>query len=164
MTRKPLVLFPAAVLLIAVLASGMAVGGETESSATAVVKVASNAKLKRAIVVDGSGRTLYMFTSDKRGRPTCTPERDSLCARVWPALTSDGPPRAGRGVKASLLATTALANGKQQVTYNRHPLYYFRGIAGYIPGDRKAGQVRGQGIEARWWVLSPKGSPIRTTT
>jgi predicted lipoprotein with Yx(FWY)xxD motif len=163
MTRKPLLMFPAAVTLSAIVALGTAVGGDTEPSATAVVKLALNANLKRAIVVDGRGRTLYMFTSDKRGTPTCTRERDSLCARVWPAFTSDGAPRAGKGIKASLLGTK-LADGKQQVTYNRHPLYYFRGIAGYIAGDRKAGDVRGQGIEAKWWVLSPKGIPIRTTT
>jgi predicted lipoprotein with Yx(FWY)xxD motif len=151
------------IVLSATLSSGTAIGGPAASS-PAVVKAAFNKQLKKPILVDGRGLTLYMFTSDKRGTPTCTRERDSLCARVWPAFTSDGAPRAGRGVKASLLATTALASGKRQVTYNRHPLYYFRGIAGYIAGDRKAGDVRGQGIEAKWWVLSSKGSPIRTTT
>jgi predicted lipoprotein with Yx(FWY)xxD motif len=163
MRRKPLVLL-AALVGGAVLLSGTAAAGPAVSSQAAVVKIALNKKLKRAILVDARGLTLYMFTPDKRGTPKCTPERDSLCARVWPPLTSDGPPRAGRGIKAALLGTTPLAGGKQQVTYNRHPLYYFRGLPGYIPGDKKAGQANGQGLEAKWWVLSPRGLPIRTTT
>lgn len=129
-----------------------------------MVKLALNKKLKRSIVVDGSGRTLYMFTPDKGAPSSCTPERDSACARSWPPLITDGAPIAGRGIKSSLLATTPLADGRQQVMYNRHPLYYFRGIPGFIGGDRKAGHVRGQGQHALWWVLSAKGRPIRTAS
>lgn len=166
MRRKPLARLLAVVVVVygALLASGTAVGGETDSSATAVVRLVLNKQLKRAIVVDASGRALYMFTADRGGTSTCTPERDSLCARAWPPLVSDGAPIAGQGLKAGLLATTPLADGRQQVMYNRHPLYYFRGVPGLIVGDRKPGHVRGQGPEARWWVLSPEGRPIRTTT
>lgn len=65
---------------------------------------------------------------------------------------------AGRkGIAASKLGTTKYPGGVTQVTYNRHPLYYFRG-----PGaDKKPGDARGQGFGKLWYVLSTKGTPIR---
>jgi len=43
----------------------------------------------------------------------------------WPALTSVGAPRAGRGVNAKLLGTVVRAGIGDQVTYAGHPLYLF---------------------------------------
>ena len=37
-----------------------------------------------------------------------------------------GKPQAGKGARGSLLGTTRRRGGKLQVTYHRHPLYYFR--------------------------------------
>jgi Secreted repeat of unknown function len=48
------------------------------------------------------------------------------------------------------------ADGSTQVTYNGHPLYYFK-------DDAAAGDTSGQGnntFGAKWWVLSAKGTPI----
>jgi predicted lipoprotein with Yx(FWY)xxD motif len=64
---------------------------------------------------------------------------------------------AGSGVRASLLGTTKRTDGKKQVTYNGHPLYYFA-------GDSSPGAATGQGLEqfgARWWVVSPAGRAIK---
>jgi predicted lipoprotein with Yx(FWY)xxD motif len=124
------------------------------------VKTAFNTKLKATIVVDGKGRTLYMFTADTGGTPNCAAVHPD-CPKVWPAFTSAGKPKAGKGVKASLLGVTKGAGGVRQVTYNRHPLYYFRGGHGAGSGDRLAGQVRGQGVQGSWYVLSARGTPIR---
>lgn len=43
----------------------------------------------------------------------------------WPAFTSVGMPRAGRGVRASLLGTVYRHGIGNQVTYAGHPLYLF---------------------------------------
>ena len=104
------------------------------------------------ILVDGKGITLYDFVKDKGTTSSCY----GACAALWPPLTTKGKPVAGRGVRASLLGTTKRKDGKLEVTYNRHPLYYF-------VSDRKPGQTTGQGINqfgAPWWVLSPAGKEI----
>jgi predicted lipoprotein with Yx(FWY)xxD motif len=104
------------------------------------------------ILVDSKGLTLYDFPPDKSGASTCY----GACAAIWPPLTTTGKPHAGTGVRASLLGTTKRTDGKLEVTYNGHPLYYF-------VTDRKPGQTTGQGVNqfgAPWWVLSPAGKEI----
>jgi predicted lipoprotein with Yx(FWY)xxD motif len=153
-------------LLVLLLVGGLvlsapAAGGPTTSSATTVIKVAFNATLKKTIVVDGSGRTVYMFMWDTRGKATCTPQLKDhpLCHKVLPPVT--GRPRGGAGIDASKLGTTRRSDGKTQITYNRHPLYYFRGGFGYGPGDKKAGDTNGQGFFQLFYAISAKGKPIR---
>lgn len=105
-----------------------------------------------------------MFTSDLSGKDTvCTPQGPygAECPSIWPPLTSAGVPHAGSGIKASLLAVYNRRDGKRQVTYNHHPLYYFHGDPNTPPGDKKPGDVRGEGFLQEWYVLAPNGTPIR---
>jgi predicted lipoprotein with Yx(FWY)xxD motif len=63
---------------------------------------------------------------------------------------------AGKGIIKSKLGTTKRKNGKKQVTYNGHPLYYYS-------GDNKAGQANGEGLDAfgaEWYVLSKSGNKV----
>jgi predicted lipoprotein with Yx(FWY)xxD motif len=104
------------------------------------------------ILVDSKGITLYDFVTDKGGVSGCY----GACAALWPPLITKGKPHAGPGVRASLLGTTKRKDGKLEVTYNHHPLYYFA-------TDRKPGQTTGQGVNqfgGPWWVLSPAGKEI----
>lgn len=145
-------------LLAVLLALGLAVsttalGRSAGSSAQAVVKTAVNKKLKTTILVDAKGRTLYMWTADTGGKSNCTPEFLN-CPKIWPPLITSGAPRAGKGVAAAKLSTFKRKDGKQQVVYNRHPLYTYS-------DDRKPGDVKGQKFLGTWYVLSPKGTPIR---
>ena len=110
-----------------------------------------NAPLGR-ILVDGRGRTLYLFEKDKSTPSTCY----GTCASIWPPFTSKGKPRAGHGVLARKLGRTKRTDGKLEVTYNRHPLYYYS-------GDTKPGETNGQGLDqfgAEWSVLSPAGTKV----
>lgn len=103
-------------------------------------------------LVDGSGRTLYLFEADTGTKSTC----DGACLGAWPAVTTSGAPQAGTGAQASLLGTTPRGDGTMQVTYNGHPLYYFA-------GDKKPGDTTGAGITsfgAGWDVVSPAGNKI----
>jgi predicted lipoprotein with Yx(FWY)xxD motif len=87
-----------------------------------------------------------------QGASTCY----GACAALWPPLTTTGKPHAGAGVSASLLGTTKRSDGKVEVTYNGHPLYYY-------VADTKRGQTTGQGLNqfgAPWWVLTPTGKEI----
>jgi predicted lipoprotein with Yx(FWY)xxD motif len=154
----------AALLLVALIAVLAGARGVAASPSSALVRTSQNAKLKKTIVVDGAGRTLYMFTSDLNGKDTvCTPQGPygAECPTIWPPLTSSGAPRAGQGIDPSLLGVYTRRDGKRQVTYNHHPLYYFHGDPNTPRGDKKPGDVRGQGFVNEWYVLAPNGTPIR---
>jgi predicted lipoprotein with Yx(FWY)xxD motif len=158
-------------LLTAVLLSGFvaiasapALAARSSLPTRATVKVTYNKALKKSILTDGSGRTLYMFTEDTgRVDSLCTPQGPwgAECPSLWPPLTSQRSPLVGKGIKASLLAVAKRRDGKRQVSYNGHPLYYWHGGAGY-PGDVKPGDVRGQGFVNEWYVLAPNGTPIKS--
>ena len=75
--------------------------------------MANNSELGK-ILVDGSGRTLYLFEADKEGSSTCYDK----CAQMWPSLTTQGKPTSGQGASADKLGTFTRKNGDTQVTYN----------------------------------------------
>jgi predicted lipoprotein with Yx(FWY)xxD motif len=104
------------------------------------------------ILVDSHDRTLYLWQADTGPKSTCS----GACAEAWPPFLTAGTPTAGNGTKASLLGTSKRSGGKEQVTYNQHPLYLFA-------GDTAPGQTNGQGstgFGALWYVLSPAGHQI----
>src|SRR5919204_3997539 len=108
------------------------------------------------ILVDGAGRTLYLFEKDKGPRSTCY----GACAGVWQPFTTSSRPAAGSGAQAAKLGTTRRSAGAQQVTYAGHPLYF------YAP-DRNPGDTKGQGLDqfgAEWYALSPAGSKLETSS
>jgi predicted lipoprotein with Yx(FWY)xxD motif len=135
-------------------AQGAAVPAAHAAPVAAVATVAvGNSKLGK-ILVDGRGRTLYLFEVDKGTKSVCYGE----CAKAWPPLTTTGKPKAGSGVSPALLGTTARTDHTNEVTYNGHPLYYF-------VHDTKPGDITGQGLNSfggKWYVLNPKGSKIDT--
>jgi predicted lipoprotein with Yx(FWY)xxD motif len=144
-------------------------GANGEARAGALVDVRFNKQLKQPILVDGRGRTLYLFTADLGGQAVCLGDEPVPgCGKIWPPLTTSGKPRAGKGVKAALIGTTRRSDGRVQVTYNHHPLYLFHGLAtgqgvanSALQGDRKPGDVRGQGIYDTWYAVSPAGNPVK---
>ena len=106
------------------------------------------------ILVDARGHTLYLFTRDKRrNRSRCY----GGCADAWPPLYTRGKPRAGTGVDAERLGTTRRRNGRLQVTYNGHPLYYY-------VGEDEPGEILCQNVDefgGLWLLVSPGGRAIR---
>jgi predicted lipoprotein with Yx(FWY)xxD motif len=154
------VVLSAALAALAVVLTACGGGDDQGSGATATtaapqqaaegtVAVASTAL--GDVLVDGKGRTLYVFTKDKGDQSVCS----GKCAAAWPALTVAGAATPGTGVQASLLSTSKQANGSTQVTYGGKPLYYFAGDA--APGDTK-----GQGLNGVWFVVRGDGSLIRS--
>ena len=137
----------APILAAALLASGA--GAATHKGAAL--------KLRRTglgqIVVDSRGRSLYMTSHDRHAKSTCF----GACAKSWPPLLTRGMPRAILGVRRALLGTTMRKDGKRQVTYRKHPLYYYA-------GDRRPGMTAGAGLTAfggRWDPLSAAGIAVR---
>ncbi len=93
--------------------------------------------------------TLYMFTKDAPDQSNCTGD----CLVKWPPLLTQGNPKLGDGVDASLVGTAALADGSKIVTYNKMPLYYWF-------KDTKPGDTTGQGVGSVWYVVSPDGKVV----
>jgi predicted lipoprotein with Yx(FWY)xxD motif len=105
------------------------------------------------VLVDGSGRTVYLFLADSGTTSNCN---SAACVQYWPPVLTTGAPQAGSGVNPSLLGTTTRKDGTTEVTYAGHPLYYFI-------TDKKAGDVTGQGIDGfggPWYVVAPSGMRI----
>lgn len=121
------------------------------AAAGTTIAVATNAKLGQ-ILVDGKGMTVYLFVADTSTSSTCY----ASCAQIWPPVLTDGAPQAGTGATASLLGTTTRTDGKVEVTYAGHPLYYF--ITDKQPGDATGQGVNGFG--GLWWVLTPSGAAM----
>ena len=164
MRRLLAVILPlAAVALVAVVvagcggsSSGTAGGGSAYGNAKAAPNTATGTvgtretKLGR-VLVDASGRTLYLFEKDQGATSSC----NGACASIWPPLTA-GKAKAGTGVTAADLGTTKRSDGKSEITYAGHPLYTYA-------GDQKPGEVAGQGLDqfgAEWYVLAPDGHKI----
>jgi predicted lipoprotein with Yx(FWY)xxD motif len=132
--------------------SGASASAPTHHSGPARVS-AANTSLGR-IVVDNTGRTLYLFEKDTNGRSACY----GPCATYWPPLLTNGKPLAQTGVNQQLVGTTRRQDGSEQVTYAGHPLYLFL-------LDRKPGQTNGEGSQdfgAGWNVLSQAGNKIES--
>lgn len=149
-------LFPLiAALAVAACGGSTSTGGSSSPSApaaaTATVSVATNAKLGQ-ILVDGNGRTLYLFEADKGPSSTCYGD----CATYWPPLLTGGAPMAGAGVNAPMLGTTKRTDGTTEVTYGSHPLYYV--VTDHNPGDATGQAVNNFG--AAWYVVGTNGNKI----
>jgi predicted lipoprotein with Yx(FWY)xxD motif len=103
------------------------------------------------ILVSSSGRTLYRFTRDHGKKSSCA--RVKGCSPVWPALKSSGKPKAGTGVKGSLLSTTSGG----QVTYAGHPLYTYSGDTG--PGQ--TAYVGATEFGGTWYAVNASGGTVK---
>src|SRR5205823_122644 len=106
----------AAALSLAGLSSALAAGDS--ASRAAVVSAKTNLG---KVIVNGSGRTLYLFEKDKRGKSACS----GACAMYWPPLITHGKPMAAGGAKQALLGTIKRSNGSRQVSYAGHPVYTY---------------------------------------
>lgn len=145
-----------------------ACGGSSNASSSAPVSTPSSsapatsgaAKLSTAavgtfgkVVVDGAGRTLYVYDVDtaKPSKSNC----NGACATAWPPLLAGtGTPQVS-GVSASLVGTVTRSDGTKQVTLAGWPLYYYA-------NDAKAGDATGQAVGGTWWVVGANGQKITT--
>ena len=100
------------------------------------------------VIADGKGEAFYLF--DKEG--TRKAECYGACANAWPPVLTKGRPVAGDGVKPDLLGTTRRSDGRRQVTYAGHPLYYYVEDS---PGTILCHDVEEFG--GLWLVVKPNG-------
>ncbi|NOU95336.1 hypothetical protein GC093_19200 [Paenibacillus sp. LMG 31456] len=107
----------------------------------ASIRIATDAALG-SYLVDGAGKTLYMFMKDTPDVSTCKDQ----CVTNWPVYYSESI-QVPSELKAADFKTIVREDGKKQTTYQGWPLYYFA-------KDEKAGDVKGQGVNQVWMVLN----------
>jgi predicted lipoprotein with Yx(FWY)xxD motif len=137
-------------------ASGTA-GSAGSSPSSAVTVSARNVPGLGTVLVNGQGQTLYLLTSEKGGKITCT--GGNGCTKIWPGITlpqGTTAAKAGSGVISSLLGTVKDASANLEVTCNGWPLYSYA-------ADSGPGVAHGQGIATfggTWYVLNASGDPV----
>jgi predicted lipoprotein with Yx(FWY)xxD motif len=144
------IVIAAAAVAVFAIGGGNAKANQSQAAATSAISIRSTALGKT--LVDGNGRTLYLFEGDRANISTLS----GAGAAVWPRFVSSGAVKAANGVQAALIGTTTSPTGVKQVTYQGHPLYYY-------VGDSNPGSTRGQGLNefgALWYVLGPSGNAI----
>jgi predicted lipoprotein with Yx(FWY)xxD motif len=102
------------------------------------------------VLFDGKDRAIYLFTRDPRRQTRCYGD----CAVAWPPVYAKGRPRAGSGVKRSLLGTIERRDGRRQVTYKGQALYF------YV--DDPKGEVLCNDIVefgGTWYAVDAEGNP-----
>jgi predicted lipoprotein with Yx(FWY)xxD motif len=154
--RRRAWLAPAAASLVVLVAACTSPGAASPSSTAsssgtpASIQVATTSLGK--VLVDGEGNSLYLFEADTGTQSTCSDE----CAAAWPPLLTSGTPTVSGDATQSMVGTTTRTDGGVQVTYDGHPLYYYS-------GDKKAGDINGEGSKAfgaEWYLVSPKGATV----
>jgi predicted lipoprotein with Yx(FWY)xxD motif len=138
-------------LLLAAFAAAFVCVSLAAGAALPTVKTAKVPALGK-VVVSASGRTLYHYTDESRGKVACA----GACAKLWPPLLLKAgmKPVAGAGIVASKLGTLKRPDGTSQVTYGGLGLYLYM-------GDKKAGDTNGEGIESSWYAVSPAAKIVK---
>jgi predicted lipoprotein with Yx(FWY)xxD motif len=138
----------AMVFLLAAGLAAVALAQAAPSTTTARLTVRSTEYGKA--LFGPSGKVLYVFGADRGSTSHCY----GVCAKAWPPLLTKGAPLAGPGIEAKLLGMTKRKDGTLQVTYNRHPLYYY--------STDKVGKVMCQHANMHggvWLIIKPNGQP-----
>lgn len=135
----------------------VALSAPASAQDTTVIQVAESEKFGKHLTT-GDGRPVYLFTTDTQAKDgqeakvSCT---SADCLNAWPLVTSSGNPQAGEEANSELIGTT-MYEGKQVVTYNGWPLYYFVRDAG-------AEAPQGQDIKSfggEWYLVTPEGEEV----
>lgn len=119
----------------------------TTTTAAQVTVATTNNGALGPILIDSSGKTLYVFDRDTGGTSACT----GNCAATWPPLllpAGTTAPVAGAGVTGLGVVSRPDDGTRMQVTAGGKPLYTYAPDTG--PGDAK-----GDGVGGSWHVARP---------
>jgi predicted lipoprotein with Yx(FWY)xxD motif len=130
---------------------GAAPSGSAPSPAGAVALATATVGDYGEVIVDGNGRTVYVFDKDTSGTSNCSGD----CLAKWPPVPAgDGTPKF-EGIDASLISTITRPDGTKQLAVKGLPLYLFA-------DDSKPGEAKGQAVGGVWWVVGTDGQKITT--
>jgi predicted lipoprotein with Yx(FWY)xxD motif len=137
-------------LLAVTAATVIAITASAQAAPAAAARLSVRSTEYGKALFGPSGKVVYVFGADRGSTSRCY----GVCAKAWPPLLTKGRPTAGPGVRAKLLGTTRRKSGALQVTYNRHPLYYY--------SADKVGKVMCQHANMHgglWLIIKPNGQP-----
>ncbi len=98
------------------------------------VNLATNIKIG-PYLANGTGFTLYLYAKDPaNGTSTCY----GGCVTFWPLFYAGDKLTLPPGLSASRFGVATRSDGREQTTFDGHPLYYF-------VKDKAPGQINGQG-------------------
>ncbi|MEU5367299.1 SCO0930 family lipoprotein [Streptomyces sp. NPDC005925] len=103
------------------------------------------------LVVDGDGMTVYRFLKDEawpKPVSACT----GVCLDKWPVVAPVAADDT-EGLEKKSLMSFARPDGVKQQTVDCWPVYTFT-------GDKKPGDINGQGVGGTWYAVSPDGKPV----
>lgn len=128
--------------------------GATAGSSTTAKAAPADIKIAKTglgdVLVDADGHTLYAFTKDSAGTPTCQGD----CAKAWPAALVSAQPVLGEGLDSAVVTTVSTPDGKTQLKAGKWPLYRFS-------GDSAPGDTNGQGSGGLWFVVTKDGKLVK---
>jgi predicted lipoprotein with Yx(FWY)xxD motif len=135
-------------LAAVVLAGVVAAAASSRAAGGAAVQVSAHSTEYGKALFGPSGKVLYVFGADHGPKSSCY----GVCAAAWPPLLTTAAPVAGAGAEAKLLGMTKRKDGRLQVTYGGHPLYYY--------SEDKVGKVMCQHANMHgglWLIIKPNG-------
>ncbi len=103
------------------------------------------------VLFDSKKQAIYMFDRETTRKPRCY----GACAKAWPPVYANGRPRVAAGLKPNLLGTTRRRDGRKQVTYGGHPLYFY---AHEGPGQVLCHNIVEYG--GLWLAMRGNGKPV----
>ncbi|MFF3732838.1 hypothetical protein ACFYXM_21535 [Streptomyces sp. NPDC002476] len=157
MTSKRLATTTAAAFLLVGLGAPGALA-LTESTVTGELKLIDTQYGKA--LADSDGNALYVWEKDSASTSAC---KDEKCVTAWPAALAGDKQEADGAVTGKLGhidSVQAPTKGKQQLTINDQPLYYFA-------KDAAAGDVKGHGLApggagTTWYLVGADGERLAT--
>ncbi|MET8682042.1 SCO0930 family lipoprotein [Streptomyces sp. NPDC004647] len=121
-------------------------GGQGKPKSPGQLTISDDKKLG-PVLTDSEGFTLYRFDKDTPEPPTSSCDGD--CATTWPPVPA-ADVSSTAGIDASLLGEVTRADGTQQLTVGGWPMYRYS-------KDKKAWQVKGEGVGGTWFASAPDG-------
>lgn len=120
--------------------------------AAGALTVAKDPKLGEHIV-DGNGMTVYRFKKDTAWpmASNCTGD----CVAKWPVVPPVDKANA-KGIVEKGYSVLNRPDGMKQQAIDCWPVYTFT-------GDKKAGDINGQGVGGTWYAVAPDGKLITTS-
>jgi predicted lipoprotein with Yx(FWY)xxD motif len=109
------------------------------------------------IVIDKNGMTVYRFMKDSPWpmKTACT----GACLDKWPVIApvdaadTEGIDLKGSGPRGQGYVVFDRPDGLKQQTIDCVPIYTFA-------GDKKPGDINGQGVGGTWFAIRPDGKPV----
>jgi predicted lipoprotein with Yx(FWY)xxD motif len=147
--RRGLTVLAVAVLIAGCQESGPSTHGPVVPPAPNVVLRVGATATRPAVLIDGSGHTLYVSANERGGRQHCT----GRCLQVWPLVLLTAQGRAtsgGTAVPQSAITVAQLPDGRA-VSFHHFLLHRY-------VGDSSPGGSAGQGVGGEWSTITPSGA------